>query len=326
MVPPRSRDLDFFGKKEAKLMMLVRSGQAALIAAILTFSGNTVWAQAPNSSGSLSADCCQQANCCEVKHACATGKCCKNGKCCKDADCCYKDGKCCGSKDKTNVAKAGCGCPFLSKLTKRTAIILVMPSSLPLPVSCCLEAMGMLPHPPLPVPLPAGPHVFLPPMPSPIPAPYAEPTYGYEAGSLKCIPPVCVSSPVVACGITTPATAAKVCIRATPSGDRLEMGIGEETSIRCKKMTITVNDKEMTVSRFDDRVRIRGADLKATADCVRTEGKDRLILEGDVVLHYKRDGHSANVTGERIELNLSNSALTIQRGAKTTVTPAVYEK
>ena len=103
------------------------------------------------------------------------------------------------------------------------------------------------------------------------------------------------------------------------------MSIGNETCcIRCKKMTVKIGENEITVSRFDDRVRVRGEDLKAIADCVRTEGKDHLILEGDVVLRYKKDGHSANVTGDCVELNLSSGALTIKpAAAKTTVRPAV---
>ena len=102
------------------------------------------------------------------------------------------------------------------------------------------------------------------------------------------------------------------------------MNIGDDTCLRCKKMTVQIGENAITLSCFDDRVRVRGEELKATADSVRSDGKDHLILEGDVVLRYKKDGHSANVTGDCVELNLSSGALTIKpAAAKTTVRPAV---
>ncbi|HTU16908.1 MAG TPA: hypothetical protein VMG10_02500 [Gemmataceae bacterium] len=130
------------------------------------------------------------------------------------------------------------------------------------------------------------------------------------------------SAPVVPCAIATPTPAAKVRIIATPYDDKLEMNVGDETCIRCKKMTVTIGENEIRLSRFDDRVRVRGEELKAIADSVRSDRKDHLILEGDVVLRYKKDGHSAHVTGDRIELNLSSGAVTIKPAARITVRPA----
>lgn len=107
------------------------------------------------------------------------------------------------------------------------------------------------------------------------------------------------------------------------------MNVGS-TCIRCKKMTVKVGDSEITLSRFDDRVRVRGDELKATAASVRSDSKDRLILEGEVVLHYKKDGHAANVTGNCIELNLVSGTMTIKgAGAikpaeKSTSCPALH--
>ncbi len=106
------------------------------------------------------------------------------------------------------------------------------------------------------------------------------------------------------------------------------MQIGEDTCIRCKKMTVKIGDNEITVSRFDNRVRVRGEDLKATADCVRTEGKDGLILEGNVVMHCKKDGSSTNVIADRVGLDLSNGTVAIQRTAKSPtlgITPVIHK-
>jgi hypothetical protein len=490
--------------------MLMRYGQAAVLAALATLMGNVAWAQQGCISGLAPADCCQKAKCCNDKGCCATGACCKDGKCCKNEGnycigcrfeivesdgkcckdggccckgkkcdakctcckdskcecgkggecCCGKSGKCCCTdkgacccKDKSSIKATGCGCcPFLSKLAKGTAIIVVMPSSLPLLGACHVEAMGMLPHPPLPLgpqvvlpaPLPPPPPMLAPPglpvMPPPtvaIPVPppscytgpapmpvlcaptpdaavtpskantqvetclqlldlvselcslvrplntpsmcasalellmermspiaYAQAPAAYVTHPPQYIPPsppfpaprepnaqeantgslifgigvnsnsgltgsiISSGSPaIVPCGISAAAPAAdpKVRIIAIPSSYscELEMNVGDETCIRCKKMTVKIGDNEITVSRFDDRVRVRGEELKATADSVRSDRKDRLILEGDVVLHYKKDGHSANVTGDCIELNLSSGAVTIKPAVRATVHPAV---
>ena len=319
-------------------MTLVQYGQAATITAIMVLTGNTVWAQTGERQGTIpftayftmKAECCKDGKCgkagdcccknqkCDAKHTCG-----KDNKCeCKDGgeSCCAKSGKCC--------KETKCSCPFLSKLAKRTALIMVMPASLPLP-ACCLEAMGMLPHPPLPPP----PHVFLPPMPAPIlpspPVVNAPPVVNVNevntsTGILGLTP---AGSSVFACSIPAPAIATKVRITAAPSSDQLEISVGEETCIRCKKMTVQIGDNAIRVSRFEGRIRVRGEDLKATADCVRTEGKDKLILEGDVVMHSKKNGRSTHVTGDCIEMSLSSTAMTIQRTAKPAVTPALhYEK
>lgn len=316
--------------------MFVRYGQAAMIAAIMTLAGNAVWAQnsAPQKSYS---DTCIGYRC--VLTCCKDGKCCKDGECCSknkkcEANCtCGKDNKCeCCKGDECGCDKCGCKkatcecCPIMHKMAKRIGIIMIMPASMPLPGPCCMEAMGMLPHPPLP-----PPHMLVPPpLPPPVPFPHmahvAEANngnviYGYNCNGGLCAGITPAGSPtVVPCSIATPAAAIQ--ITATPSSGQLEMCVGEGTSVRCKKMTVTVGESEITVSRFDDRVRVRGEDLKAIAGVVSTDGKGRLILEGDVVLHYKKDGHSSNVSGEHVELNLSDGAMTIQRIAThTQVTP-----
>lgn len=283
--------------------------------------------------------CCKESKC-----ECGKGGdcCCKDGKCgCKGNKCeCGKSGDCC-CKGKTSVTKKGCGCPYLSKLAKSTAIIMVMPSSLPLLGACPPAAMGMMPHPPMPM----GPHAMLPmPMPLPPPPPMLAPPGlpmmpGMIPPSTVAMPAApCCPCPSVSCGLTSsivangqptieacdaPAVAAKVHIIAVPSSTDLEMNVGDDTCVRCKKMAVKIGDNEITVSRFEDRVRVRGDELKATANRVCSDRKDRIILEGDVVLHYKKDGHCANVTGDRIELNLSSGAVTIKPAEKAVTRPAV---
>jgi hypothetical protein len=351
-------------------MTFVRYGQAALIAAIMAMTGNAVRAQQPAPASSFAPyKCCKDGKCCKEGDCCTNSKkcdasctackngqcskaggccsdskkcddkctCCKDSKCacCKDGECCCnKNGKCSCGKDKTSATKIGCDCcPFLDILAKHTAIILVMPASMPLP-ACCMEAMGMIPHLPMP-PMPPGPHVFLPPPMPPIPPFPPTPSmglpgmppmnvdwgFGYAPcpahGNAVYAPPACCAP--VNC---TPASSSKFEISAPASSDQLEVSIGEETCIRAKKMTVKIGDKEITVSRFDDRVRVRGEDLKATALSVHSDHKGELILEGDVVLHCRKVGRGATY-GDRIELDLSNSAVMIHKAAKAS-SPAVH--
>jgi hypothetical protein len=201
--------------------------------------------------------------------------------------------------------------------------------------SMCASAIGMLAerctapvctvHPPQYVPQ-------APPFPMPRELSYQEAV----AASMLPPPPGCMggmcsygtltaslSPEVVPCTAPMPTVCAKsqhegkICIRAKPSGSQLEMTIGDNACLECKKMTIKLADNEIVMSRFDDRVRVHGADLKAMADTVRSEGKDRLILEGEVVLHYKKDGQSANVSGDCVELNLATGAMTIRPSDKS---------
>jgi hypothetical protein len=330
-------------------MTLVRYGQTAMIAAILVLSGNAVRAQqASEQSPTLKAitftiksACCKDGKCCKEGESCCASKkcdakcsCAKDSKCacCKDGDCCCdKNGKCSCSKDKTSAAKTGCGCPIMDLLAKKTAIIMVMPASMPLP-ACCMEAMGILPHPPMPMP-PPGPHVFLPPPMPPIPPFPPTPSMG-----LAGMPPMPIEppapmyygntvygyapAPATVCSTTT-ASNSKMEITAPPSCDQLQMSIGEDNAIRCKKMTVKIGDNVISVSRFDDRVRVRGDELKATANSVRCDSQGHLILDGDVVLHCKKGGH-VSTHGDRIELDLSNCAMMIQRTAAKALPAPTY--
>jgi hypothetical protein len=448
--------------------MLVRYWQTAIISAILTLLGNVVWAQTTPGDGPLGLRprICKQGNCYYVQFSCTKGECCKDGKCCKDGECCCKsqkcdekctcckdnkcecgkDSECCCSKsgkcccnDKTSEVKTGC-CPFMSKLAKRAAIIMVMPAPIPMFGETHVEAMRMLPHPPMPVP----PHVVMPaPLPPPmltppgIPVPtLGSPIMPPQSVAFPVSPAVCCPCPTVtaetvipgpktntsvetcvqlmglasdlcsiartpsvpslcasalglisdlcpticapaspsyvthppqyippsppfptsrefytqeaavanpsACGIgcscgavgqpivvgtpcscAAPMTSAKIQITAISSSDEVEMKVGCDTCIRCKKMTIKIGENEIAVSRFDDRVRVRGEELKATAAHVRSDGKDQLILEGDVMLHYRKGMNSANVNGDRIELNLCSGAVTIKSATKSSSTSSV---
>ncbi len=126
----------------------------------------------------------------------------------------------------------------------------------------------------------------------------------------------CSASPTLpmqkCCAVSPAPAAAKVRIVAKSYSDRLEMFVGDDACMTCKRMVVKVGDNALTLSRIDDQVRVRAADLRAKADCIRTDRKDRVVLEGDVELHYSKDGQSTKVTAERVELNLTTGAVTIE--------------
>ena len=197
--------------------------------------------------------------------------------------------------------------------------------------SMCVSAMGMLSERCCPAAYAQGTPSPVYPMPrelsyqeaqavSAMPPAPSNACMGYGCGSMMSsrqaeVVPCAVAPMPTTCA--KPASDIKVHIVAPSSGDALTVNVGEATCLRCKKSTMTIGNNEITLTRFDDRVRVRGHDLKALADGVRSEGKNRLILEGDVVLHYKKDGHTANVSGDCIELNLSSGAVTIKPAEKT---------
>ena len=115
----------------------------------------------------------------------------------------------------------------------------------------------------------------------------------------------------------------RIRIKATPYDGQLEMSLGDDACMTCKKMTMKVGDCSLTMTTADGKVRVRAPELKGWADCVQTDRKDRLILKGDVTLHYKRkDGqHVQFLAGEYIEMNLATGAVTIKQ-TSTSAKPA----
>jgi hypothetical protein len=202
----------------------------------------------------------------------------------------------------------------------------------------CASSMSMMAEPcpatygQCPNPVPNAMYFAHPPQYLPLLSPYAMPRdWSYQEAAAITPSPGCAgvcpagtlttaTGEVLPCAApmatlcTETANSGKIRVNAKPSASQLEMHIGEYTTLQCKKLTVKIADNEIALSRFDDRIRVRGDDLKAMADSVRGEGKNRLILEGDVVLRYKKDGHVANVTGDCVELNLATGAVTIKPG------------
>lgn len=187
------------------------------------------------------------------------------------------------------------------------------PPSLP---ATCLSALGLAvdlfgdTSPPNPT-LPSAQYLQHPPqyMPPSPPGPVAILPQPTPVDGPPCYPPTSMQTCSAASGASAPT---KVRIVAKPSSDQLEMSVGDDACMTCKKMVVKLGESSLTLTRVEGKVRVRGTDLKAKADCVRTDRKDRLVLEGDVVMHYSKDGQDAKVTAERIELNLATGAVTIK--------------
>jgi hypothetical protein len=158
------------------------------------------------------------------------------------------------------------------------------------------------------------------------PAQQSEPAGRYESTATLLPPPrpdcpappsANVPPPVVPCVIGTPtppaprADAIEVRVVSMPDSDRLEMSVGDDSCLSCKKMTVKVGASEITLTHLKGRVRLHGEDLKATADCIRTDRKNRLVLEGDVHLRYHTDDQHASIRAERVQFDLATGSVTI---------------
>lgn len=155
--------------------------------------------------------------------------------------------------------------------------------------------------------------------PSPLPAypPMPESPYASSPQTLPVPIPSCAIVPA-----TLTSTAAKVGIVATED-NRLEMKTANDGCASCKKMTVKVGGHAVTMFATNGKVRVRATDLKASADSVRTDRKDHLILEGNVVLHYSKAGqHCSKVSAEHIELNLATGSMMVHSAGKSSNVPS----
>lgn len=271
---------------------------------------------------------CADAKCCckDRCKACNGDKdkecgCCKDGKCACKTSCCAKTGDCCSAccqgkecgkcKSGKHACKHGCCqaagdccskcCPHKSK----HVAVAVIPAPM------------MMPLPPQ-MPLPPD-YAYGPPCPAMPPAPC-------------CCPP-----PEVMQCIAKLAKAADHCstIKVAKKDDSpcLEVHGDGETCMSCKKMCLKMaNGSSMKVAIVhkpaDDaecqectdaekpaeatQVKITAEGLKATADKVVTNQKDKVVLEGHVHLCYHHEGQHAKVTAEKVTVKVSDGGLVIK--------------
>jgi hypothetical protein len=176
---------------------------------------------------------------------------------------------------------------------------------------------GLTSQPPSVVPQPPQ----MPPPPPPCPLLSRPPT-----SARVCAPeslPCPTAEPVVPCCRVPAPTAAvaaayETCLRvaAAKDGDCLEISVGA-SSLTCKKMDVKLPDGSVHLSIVSGKVRVRTADLKATAERIITDQKEKLILDGDVYLHYCKDGQCTAVSADHIEVNLADGRLQVNGAGKS---------
>ncbi|HWG44871.1 MAG TPA: hypothetical protein VN688_19010 [Gemmataceae bacterium] len=171
--------------------------------------------------------------------------------------------------------------------------------------------------------LPSGHYLEHPPQYSSSPLPMPRELAAQEAAVSMILPPTVGTAyasarpTAIPCSVAeslpSPTPTAKVCITADWYGSALEMSINDDACLSSKKMTLTVGDRPLTLTTVDGQVRVRAGELSGKADCVCTNRKDSLILEGNAVLHLRKTGQQPEVVkAERIELNLATGSITLQ--------------
>ncbi len=140
------------------------------------------------------------------------------------------------------------------------------------------EAVWMAPPP---VPPPAWPGMMMPP---PMPVP------------VLAVPAPAPSRPAAGSVVRA------VCTEGKPY---LEVRAAGAPRIQCKSMVLEApHGDAVKLTAGNGRVVVRGPDMKAWADGVRTAGKHRIVLEGHVRLVSHRDGHEARIKADVLEVSL----------------------
>jgi hypothetical protein len=102
-------------------------------------------------------------------------------------------------------------------------------------------------------------------------------------------------------------------ITAAEGQPHLEVRCGGGACLGCKELDLKMTGmKPMTLTAAGGQVCLTGPAVRARANLLTTDQKELLILEGQVRLHYTKDGQSAEVLADRIEVNLGDDTLKIK--------------
>ncbi len=134
---------------------------------------------------------------------------------------------------------------------------------------------------------------------------------------MQCNQPSVWATAVQPCAATVPAHTPPTIHVCVDDESRLEIACGCGIRFACKRMDLKMEHAEsMTLGVADGQVMIKGAQVQARANAVTTDQKETLVLEGHVRMHYTKDGQSAEVTAERIEVSLRDGSLKIKGALK----------
>jgi hypothetical protein len=269
--------------------------------------------------------CCDKGD----KQADTTAACCD--KCCagcKSCSACSKEAQ--TTKAKTKKASRTVATP--------TIVVVPMPAMMPYPPSCP-EPMGPFgfggcPYgepPPPPVEMAYGPPqrmVILHGQPQPTPVDMA---YGYTppppplpaptpVAPVPAIPAMPVVERIAVEQVKT--VAPQFVFRAVSEDGqgRLQIHSGDLCAT-CENLAIKANGGESFLVCVDGKqVHLKGHSFKASADSITRVGQeDRFILEGHVSLKSDRDGQHADVSAQRVFVNLAEGSFEIKPAAKPAV-------
>jgi hypothetical protein len=252
--------------------------------------------------------CCDKCD----KQADATAACCD--KCCADCKSCPACAKEAQTKKaKTKKATATAGTPIV--------VVIPMPAMMPYPPAYP-EPTGPFDFGGYPYGMPPPPPVDMaygyPPPPTPLPAPT-------PVGPVPAVPAMPVVERIAVEQVKT--VAPQFVFRAvTEDGQsRLQIHSGDLCAI-CENLAFKANGGESFLVCVDSKqVHLKGHSFKASADSITRVGQeDRFILEGHVSLKCDRDGQHADVSAQRVLVNLAEGSFEIKPAPKPAVTvPAV---
>jgi hypothetical protein len=121
-------------------------------------------------------------------------------------------------------------------------------------------------------------------------------------------------TPIQTCAATLPArTLPPIHVSVMDGEPRLEITCGGGARMCCKKLDLKMSDSQpMTLAAASGQVQLQSSQVEARANVVTTDQKDLLVLEGKVRLRYNKDGQSADIVADRIEVSLSEGTLKIK--------------
>jgi hypothetical protein len=129
--------------------------------------------------------------------------------------------------------------------------------------------------------------------------------------ALPC--PCMPAAPVQLCAATVQArTPPAVRVKVSEGGSRLEICCGGGVQMACKKMDLNLADAPWKLAAVEGQVGLKSPHVQACANEFTTDQKDLVVLKGKVRLCYTKDGKSAEVFADRVEINFTDGTFKIK--------------
>jgi hypothetical protein len=152
-----------------------------------------------------------------------------------------------------------------------------------------------------------------------------------EPSAPATCPVTCASAPkavdfVVPCSTLTPGQAMRKCVfhAASQNGQPvLTMESAGDFKASCKQVILNLpNGGTMQFTTNQKQILVNGPDFEAAANNVTlSDGRDRLMLDGDVTVRCRKNGQTASISGGRVTLGIGGQ-MEIQTTGSITLTGA----